>query len=99
MRVRKRKGAEEHLANHPQYVILEPEAAKGKWHELFGNDNPIHIEVGSGKGAFITGMAQQNPDINYIGIDIQLSVLSMPWIRFWLRVLKMSNSCAWMVQP
>lgn len=47
MRVRKRKGAEEHLANHPQYVILEPEAAKGKWHELFGNDNPIHIEVGS----------------------------------------------------
>lgn len=76
MRVRKRKGAEEHLVNHPQYVILEPEAAKGKWHELFGNDNPIHIEVGSGKGAFITGMAQQNPDINYIGIDIQLSVLS-----------------------
>ena len=76
MRVRKRKGAEEHLANHPQYVILEPEAAKGKWHELFGNDNPVHIEVGSGKGAFITGMAQQNPDINYIGIDIQLSVLS-----------------------
>ena len=76
MRVRKSKGAEEHLANHPQYVILEPEAAKGKWHELFGNDNPIHIEVGSGKGAFITGMAQQNPDINYIGIDIQLSVLS-----------------------
>lgn len=76
MRVRKRKGAEEHLANHPQYVILEPEAAKGKWHELFGNDNPIHIEVGSGKGAFITGMAKQNPDINYIGIDIQLSVLS-----------------------
>ena len=53
MRVRKRKGAEEHLANHPQYVILEPEAAKGKWHELFGNDNPIHIEVGSGKGAKI----------------------------------------------
>ena len=76
MRVRKRKGAEEHLANHPQYVILEPEAAKGKWHELFGNDNPIHIEVGSGKGALITGMAQQNPNINYIGIDIQLSVLS-----------------------
>lgn len=76
MRVRKRKGAEEHLANHPQYVILEPEAAKGKWHELFGNDNPIHIEVGSGKGAFITGMAQQKPNINYIGIDIQLSVLS-----------------------
>lgn len=76
MRVRKRKGAEEHLANHPQYVILNPEEAKGKWHQIFGNDNPIHIEVGSGKGGFITGMALKNPNVNYIGIDIQLSVLS-----------------------
>ncbi|EHI70745.1 tRNA (guanosine(46)-N7)-methyltransferase TrmB [Streptococcus ictaluri] len=76
MRVRKRKGTEEHLANNPHYVILNPEDAKGKWHRVFGNDNPIHIEVGSGKGGFITGMALKNPDINYIGIDIQLSVLS-----------------------
>lgn len=76
MRVRKRKGAEDYLENHPQYVILNPEDAKGKWHHVFGNNNPIHIEVGSGKGAFITGMALQNPDINYIGIDIQVSVLS-----------------------
>ncbi|MGT2888180.1 tRNA (guanosine(46)-N7)-methyltransferase TrmB [Streptococcus didelphis] len=76
MRVRKRKGAQEHLENNPHYVILEPEDAKGHWKDVFGNDNPIHIEVGSGKGNFITGMALQNPDINYIGIDIQLSVLS-----------------------
>ncbi|HES8318343.1 tRNA (guanosine(46)-N7)-methyltransferase TrmB [Streptococcus pyogenes] len=76
MRVRKRKGAEEHLANNPHYVILDPEDAKGRWHDVFGNDRPIHIEVGSGKGGFITGMALKNPDINYIGIDIQLSVLS-----------------------
>ncbi|RJG32238.1 tRNA (guanosine(46)-N7)-methyltransferase TrmB [Streptococcus pyogenes] len=76
MRVRKRKGAEEHLANNPHYVILNPEDAKGRWHDVFGNDRPIHIEVGSGKGGFTTGMALKNPDINYIGIDIQLSVLS-----------------------
>ncbi|VDZ41048.1 tRNA (guanine-N(7)-)-methyltransferase [Streptococcus dysgalactiae subsp. dysgalactiae] len=76
MRVRKRKGAEEHLANNPHYVILNPEDAKGRWHDVFGNANSIHIEVGSGKGGFITGMALKNPDINYIGIDIQLSVLS-----------------------
>lgn len=76
MRVRKRKGAEEHLENYPNYVILTPEASKGRWHEVFGNNNPIHIEVGSGKGGFITGMALKNPEINYIGIDIQLSVLS-----------------------
>ncbi len=76
MRVRNRKGATELLETNPQYVILKPEEAKGKWHEIFGNDHPIHIEVGSGKGAFITGMAKQNPNINYIGIDIQKSVLS-----------------------
>lgn len=76
MRVRNRKGAPELLANNPQYVILNPEECKGKWEEIFGNDNPIHVEVGSGKGRFVTGMAAQNPDINYIGIDIQLTVLS-----------------------
>lgn len=76
MRVRKRKGAEEHLANNPQHVIQNPEAFKGKWATEFGNDHPIHIEVGSGKGNFITGMAQAHPDINYIAIDMQLSVLS-----------------------
>lgn len=76
MRVRNRKGAGELLANHPQYVISNPEECRGRWSEIFGNDHPVHIEVGSGKGAFITGMARQHPDINYIGIDIQLSVLS-----------------------
>ena len=76
MRVRNRKGATELLEANPQYVVLNPEDAKGKWHEIFGNNHPIHIEVGSGKGAFITGMAKANPEINYIGIDIQKSVLS-----------------------
>ena len=76
MRVRNRKGARELLEANPHYVVLNPVDAKGKWQEIFGNDHPIHVEVGSGKGAFITGMAKANPDINYIGIDIQKSVLS-----------------------
>jgi len=76
MRVRNRKGATELLEAHPQYVILKPADAKGRWQEIFGNDHPIHVEVGSGKGAFVSGMAKANPDINYIGIDIQKSVLS-----------------------
>ena len=76
MRVRNRKGATELLEANPQYVVLNPLEAKGKWRDLFGNDNPIHVEVGSGKGAFVSGMAKQNPNINYIGIDIQKSVLS-----------------------
>lgn len=76
MRVRNRKGATELLEAHPQYVILNPADAKGIWQEIFGNDHPIHVEVGSGKGAFVSGMAKANPEINYIGIDIQKSVLS-----------------------
>lgn len=76
MRVRNRKGASELLANNPQYVIFNPEECKGKWAEIFGNSNPIHVEVGSGKGRFVTGMAAQHPEINYIGIDIQMTVLS-----------------------
>ena len=76
MRVRNRKGATELLEAHPQYVILNPADAKGRWQEIFGNDHPIHVEVGSGKGSFVSGMAKANPEINYIGIDIQKSVLS-----------------------
>ena len=70
MRVRNRKGSTELLEANPQYVILNPTEAKGKWHEIFGNNYPIHVEVGSGKGAFISGMAKAHPKINYIGIDI-----------------------------
>ena len=76
MRVRNRKGATELLEAHPQDVSVNPADAKGRWQEIFGNDHPIHVEVGSGKGAFVSGMAKANPDINYIGIDIQKSVLS-----------------------
>ena len=50
MRVRNRKGATELLEANPQYVVLNPLEAKGKWRDLFGNDHPIHVEVGSGKG-------------------------------------------------
>ena len=58
MRVRNRKGATKLLEANPQYVILNPAEAKGKWHEIFGNNHPIHIEVGSGKGAFVSEMAK-----------------------------------------
>lgn len=45
MRVRNRKGATELLEANPQYVVLNPLEAKAKWRDLFGNDNPIHVEV------------------------------------------------------
>ncbi|AYF99920.1 tRNA (guanosine(46)-N7)-methyltransferase TrmB [Lactococcus allomyrinae] len=76
MRVRNRKGATEMLAENAHIVVENPAEFKGRWAERFGNNHPIHIEVGCGKGAFATGMAALHPEINYIAIDMQLSVLS-----------------------
>ncbi|MCH0434770.1 tRNA (guanosine(46)-N7)-methyltransferase TrmB, partial [Enterococcus faecium] len=77
MRVRNRPGAAEMLAAHPNFVISDPTLWKGKWNELFENDHPIHIEIGMGKGQFITGMAKAHPEINYIGVEMQVSVVSI----------------------
>ncbi|MBM7649672.1 tRNA (guanine-N7-)-methyltransferase [Bacillus ectoiniformans] len=75
MRVRNKPWAKELIADHPHYVIPNPEEYKGKWTEAFGNDQPLHIEVGTGKGQFITEMAKANPHINYIGIELFESVI------------------------
>ncbi|TCP58228.1 tRNA (guanine-N(7)-)-methyltransferase [Tumebacillus sp. BK434] len=48
---------------------------KGKWRELFGNDNPLYIEIGTGRGRFISTLAAQNPDINYVGIELEHELL------------------------
>jgi len=75
LRVRHKPWAGDFIQSHPEIIEPNPESHKGKWNELFGNDNPLHIEVGSGKGQFITGMALQNPNINYIGIELFDSVI------------------------
>ncbi|MBQ3600224.1 MAG: tRNA (guanosine(46)-N7)-methyltransferase TrmB [Lachnospiraceae bacterium] len=74
MRLRNVKGSRETIAAN-NYVIQTPEDYKGKWHDFFQNNNPIHIEIGMGKGKFIMELAKQNPDINYIGIEKYSSVL------------------------
>ncbi|HCI24074.1 MAG TPA: tRNA (guanosine(46)-N7)-methyltransferase TrmB, partial [Lachnospiraceae bacterium] len=74
MRLRNVTGSKDMIAQS-QYVIHEPQEHKGKWSEVFGNDRPIHIEIGMGKGKFIMGMAQAHPDINYIGIEKYSTVL------------------------
>ena len=68
MRLRNVPGARETIIEN-QFSIQEPEQKKGKWAEVFGNDHPIHIEVGMGKGQFIIEMARRNPEVNYIGIE------------------------------
>lgn len=75
MRQRNKPWAMEKLAEYPQYVIGSPEQNKGKWHEVFTQNQPLHIEIGTGKGRFITGMAKANPHINYIGIELAGSVI------------------------
>ncbi|MCK1996745.1 tRNA (guanosine(46)-N7)-methyltransferase TrmB [Psychrobacillus psychrodurans] len=75
MRLRNKPWAEDFINAHPEIVIPNPEEIKGKWNVEFKNDYPLHIEVGSGKGQFITGMAKQNPEINYIGIELYDSVI------------------------
>ena len=74
MRLRNVPGAREVMVEN-EYVFTEPEGMCGTWKELFGNDNPIHIEIGMGKGTFITTLAGMNPDINYVGIEKYSSVL------------------------
>lgn len=74
MRLRNVKGSRETIAAN-EYVVQNETELKGRWHEKFGNDNPINIEIGMGKGRFIMDMAKLNPDINYIGIEKFSSVL------------------------
>ena len=74
MRLRNVKGSKE-IIESSKYIILNPEENKGKWKNVFGNDKPIHIEIGMGKGDFIIGMAKNNPNINFIGIEMYDSVI------------------------
>lgn len=75
MRLRNKPWAKDKLEQYPQYVISSPELLKGKWNEAFESIQPLHIEIGTGRGRFITGMAEANPNINYIGIELQQSVI------------------------
>lgn len=74
MRLRNIPGADETIEKSA-YAIKEPHEQKGNWNKLFGNENPIYIEIGMGKGQFITALARQNPNINYVGIERYSSVL------------------------
>ena len=74
MRLRNIKGSRENI-QASKYVVQEYREQKGKWRELFGNDHPIHIEIGMGKGRFLMDMAPLHPEINYVGIEKYSSVL------------------------
>ena len=75
MRRRKKPGSDEKLLSYKELVLPQPEELKGKWNDLFKNRNDIHIELGTGRGQFITTLAEKNPNMNYIGIEIKEEVL------------------------
>ena len=75
MRMRKKKNCDIRLEKSGELWIREPELLKGKWSEEFGNDNPIHIEIGCGKGNFICGMAEKYPDVNFVAIEVVPDVM------------------------
>lgn len=74
MRLRKVKNALEKV-NSSKYIIINPKEYKGKFQKIFNNDNPICLEIGTGKGNFIKSMALNHPNINYIGMEKSESVL------------------------
>ena len=76
MRLRRKPWARPELAACP-FCVDTPESLKGRWENAFSNNNPIHLELGCGKGLFISETAFNNPETNYIGIDIKSEVLGI----------------------
>ncbi len=74
MRLRNVKGSKEAIEANP-YVINDPKDYKGSWSELFHNQHPLHVEIGTGKGQFIHKLASDQEDVNFIGIERYSSVL------------------------
>lgn len=74
MRLRNISGSREVIADSP-FVIHEPENYKGKWQQVFGNNGPVYVEIGMGKGKFLHTLAADHPECNYVGIEKYSSVL------------------------
>lgn len=68
-RIRNKPWADQYLKDNDHIVVQEPFTHKGTWKDLFNEDQPVHLEIGTGRGAFISGMAKQHPEINFIGIE------------------------------
>ncbi len=75
MRQRYKPWADDFLNEHQDLIIQNPAEHKGKWQKLFSKEQPLHLEIGTGKGQFIVGMAKQHPDINFIGMEVAKSIV------------------------
>lgn len=75
MRMRKKKNGPARFEKCSYLAISEPTLMKGKWNEVFKNDNPIHLEIGCGKGDFVTNSAIKYPDVNFVAVEKCFDVL------------------------
>lgn len=75
MRIRNLKNTDE-LINNSIYLVNNPKEYKDKWNKLFDNNNPLHLEIGMGKGNFIINMAIKYPNINFIGLELHTNVIA-----------------------
>ncbi|WP_054861382.1 tRNA (guanosine(46)-N7)-methyltransferase TrmB [Gracilibacillus sp. JCM 18860] len=75
MRARHKPWADEYLNKNKDIIEPEPKQFKGNWKSLFESEKPIHLEIGTGKGQFIVGMAKQYPEINFIGLEVVKSII------------------------
>ena len=75
MRQRNIKNLNEKLDMNSSFLIDNPKECKGKWSDIFGNDNPVYLEIGCGKGQFIMKQAQEFPKRNFIAIEGQSNVV------------------------
>ena len=76
MEYNKIKDASKIISSSP-YLVKNPTAYKNKWSSLFGNNNPINLELGMGRGDFIINMAKTYPQFNFIGLEISDSQMVM----------------------
>jgi tRNA (guanine-N7-)-methyltransferase len=75
MRLRNIADAKKRLGQYPELATLAPALHRGQWKVYFGNDNPVFLEIGTGKGQFICGISEQMPNINFLGLEKYDSVL------------------------
>ncbi|UOR11882.1 tRNA (guanosine(46)-N7)-methyltransferase TrmB [Halobacillus amylolyticus] len=75
MRLRHKPWADDYMDENSHIVVRNPFDWKGKWNEAFNRVQPLHLEIGSGKGQFIAGMGKQHPEVNFIGLERVKSVI------------------------
>jgi len=76
MRIRRKKWAKEELEN-AEFYIDKPDVFKDTWNSKFNNKNPLYVELGCGKGLFISSLASRHRDINYIAVDMIEAMLGL----------------------